>query len=305
MVSGERLERDGARRLSLTTLPAAREAVNLSNGFVDRLTALNPWLASADWRDIGARAGHVNAERLAEGGAGWGGWSGEMTELASEAAKADERGLFETVAAVDLSNAREPLDLVARLFPGALRISGRNLSRGAIEGCRIVGDLTVEDVQVEGWLSLQSTEILGALRIGRSRLAGRIDFAGIVVQGAASFERVTFEGDVWHQRAVFRGPASWVDVDFKSDAGFHTAVFEGPTRFERVNFFDTTSFESTRFGAAGASAAVAFYRKCSAAGATGALPTFLIQPDGPSGAGAGNVRRLPTRRGGRDRKDAG
>lgn len=275
---------------------------------VERLTALNPWLAEADLGDVAAvaeRAARANGVRLAERPVDWTPWAGGMAAIAERLDDGD-RALFDAVALTDLGALPEPIDLFALVFPGALRLRGRRLERpAAIENCRIGGDLSLDDVDVAAGLSLQSSTVARSFRISTATLNGRIDFAGLSVGGDASFENVVFEGDAWHQKAVFSGAVSWRMVDFNSDAGFQTAEFRGRTRFDQVNFYGSASFENAFFGALSESDAVAFFRRCFIGGAAGAVPPFLREPTAPTGAAADNVRRLPARRGRTDRQDAG
>lgn len=228
---------------------------------ISDLLALNPW--AQPWADdlkaapddaafIAARSdaarGLIAAgpERLRK-------WAEAM--LALKSLRGFSRLQSEWLALASLSVAGgsplSPLDLVAVILPGPLRLSDISISGyGYLNALAAPSSLALERITALRDVEAQNLQARGGLSIRGAVFEGRVDFSAALFDGPVEIQGAVFKKDLWFRQAQFRGSLSLRDCVFHSDVGMHHSAVHGPATFQNCRFLDNLGVESARFDGA-------------------------------------------------------
>jgi hypothetical protein len=130
-----------------------------------------------------------------------------------------------------------------------LDLRGATLTDLDLTGCRVEGDLLLDDARLLGSAKLRQLSVSGTTSMRGTAFADHAWLERSVFRGPVCLERASFAEDAWFGEATFGDRCSFVGVDFGGHAWFGGVAFHAPVDFSDAVFRRSVGFRGATVGA--------------------------------------------------------
>lgn len=128
-------------------------------------------------------------------------------------------------------------------WPGmTLDLRSAELANLDLSGCRIEGDLLLDQARLTGQARLRHCTVVGRLSLVGTTLTDHAWLERSTFAAAGAFDGATFGGDAWFGECTFGGPTSFAGATFAGHAWFGGCTFRGRVSFDHAVFRRSAGF---------------------------------------------------------------